>query len=96
MGMSGIGPSELVVILLIALMIFGTKRLKTIGGDLGVAIKSFREAMNDGRIEAPARAPSARPTRELDVARAESRVASPAATPAAPSSAPEQSHQKTV
>ncbi|HVY64278.1 MAG TPA: Sec-independent protein translocase subunit TatA [Gammaproteobacteria bacterium] len=34
------------VVLLIVAMIFGTKRLKDIGGDLGGAVKSFRKAMS--------------------------------------------------
>ena len=34
------------VVLLIVALIFGTKRLKDIGGDLGGAVKSFRKAMN--------------------------------------------------
>jgi sec-independent protein translocase protein TatA len=41
----------LVVILLIALVIFGTKRLRTIGTDLGAAVKGFKQAMNDGERE---------------------------------------------
>ncbi len=41
----GFGIKELVVVLLIAVVIFGTTRLKTIGGDLGSAIKGFRKAM---------------------------------------------------
>jgi sec-independent protein translocase protein TatA len=41
----------LVVILLIALVIFGTKRLRTIGSDLGAAVKGFKQAMNDGERE---------------------------------------------
>jgi sec-independent protein translocase protein TatA len=43
----GIGIWELVLLLLIVLVLFGTKRLRNIGGDLGSAIKSFRSAMND-------------------------------------------------
>lgn len=43
----GIGIWELVVLLLIVLVLFGTKRLRNIGGDLGSAIKSFRSALND-------------------------------------------------
>jgi sec-independent protein translocase protein TatA len=38
----------LLVILAIALVIFGTKRLRTIGTDLGAAVKGFKQAMNDG------------------------------------------------
>jgi sec-independent protein translocase protein TatA len=42
----------LLVILAIALVIFGTKRLRTIGSDLGAAVKGFKQAMNDGESEA--------------------------------------------
>jgi len=41
----------LLVILAIALVIFGTKRLRSIGGDLGAAVKGFKQAMNDGESE---------------------------------------------
>ena len=43
----GIGIWELLLLFLIVLLVFGTKRLRNIGGDLGGAIKSFRSAMND-------------------------------------------------
>ncbi len=43
----GIGIWELVLILGIVIVVFGTKKIKTIGGDLGGAIKSFRSAMNE-------------------------------------------------
>jgi len=42
-----IGTTELIIILLIVLVIFGAGKLKNIGGDLGSAIKSFKEDMND-------------------------------------------------
>ena len=41
----------LLVILLIALVIFGTKRLRSIGSDLGAAVKGFKQAVNDGESE---------------------------------------------
>ena len=41
----GIGFQELVLILLIVVLLFGTSRLKTIGGDLGSAIKGFKTAL---------------------------------------------------
>lgn len=41
----------LLVILLIALVIFGTKRLRTIGTDLGAAVKGFKSAMSEGENE---------------------------------------------
>ncbi len=47
----GIGFRELLVILVIALVIFGAKRLKTIGSDLGGAVKGFKKAMNEGEDE---------------------------------------------
>lgn len=51
----GIGIWELVLLFLIVLVIFGTKRLRNIGGDLGGAIKGFRSAMseNDSDKKAP-------------------------------------------
>jgi sec-independent protein translocase protein TatA len=47
----GIGFRELLIILVIALVIFGAKRLKTIGSDLGGAVKGFKKAMNEGEEE---------------------------------------------
>ena len=41
----------LLVILAIALVIFGTKRLRSIGTDLGAAVKGFKQAMNDGESD---------------------------------------------
>jgi sec-independent protein translocase protein TatA len=46
MGLGGIGIWQLLIVLLIVVMVFGTKRLKTLGGDLGGALKSFRKAMD--------------------------------------------------
>ena len=42
---------QLLIILVIVALIFGTKRLKEVGGDLGSAIKSFKKAMNAGEEE---------------------------------------------
>ncbi len=47
----GIGFKELLIILAIALLIFGAKRLRNIGSDLGGAIKGFKKAMNEGEEE---------------------------------------------
>ena len=47
----GIGMKELLVILAIALLVFGAKKLKTIGQDLGGAVKGFKKAMNEGDEE---------------------------------------------
>ena len=45
--MGGISGWQLLIILLIVILIFGTKRMKNIGGDLGGAIKSFRKGMTE-------------------------------------------------
>ena len=47
----GIGMKELLVILAIALLVFGAKKLKSIGSDLGGAVKGFKKAMNEGEDE---------------------------------------------
>jgi len=41
------GIWELLIVLLIVSLLFGTKKLRTMGGDLGSAIKGFRSAMKD-------------------------------------------------
>ena len=46
MGLGGISIWQLLIILAIVILIFGTKRLKTLGGDLGGALRSFRKAMD--------------------------------------------------
>jgi sec-independent protein translocase protein TatA len=43
----GIGITELLIILAIVAVLFGTKKLRSIGGDLGTAIQSFRKAMTE-------------------------------------------------
>ncbi len=43
----GISISELLLLLLIVAVVFGTKRLRTVGSDLGAAIKGFRSAVRD-------------------------------------------------
>ena len=41
------GPTELIIILIILLVVFGTKKLKNMGSDLGTAIKGFKNAVSD-------------------------------------------------
>lgn len=50
------GPSiwQLVIVLVIVLLLFGTKKLRNLGGDLGGAIKSFKGAMKEGGEQAAA------------------------------------------
>ena len=47
MGASGISIWQLLIVLLIVVLVFGTKRLKSLGGDMGGAIKSFRKGMTE-------------------------------------------------
>ena len=47
----GISLWQLLIVLVIVLLLFGTKKLRHIGGDLGSAIKSFRGAVKDGGNE---------------------------------------------
>jgi len=49
--LSNIGPVQLLIVLVIVLAVFGTKRLRTLGSDLGTAVKGFRGAMNDADKE---------------------------------------------
>ena len=51
MGVGGISIWQLLIILVIVLLLFGTKRLKSIGSDLGNAVKGFRSAMSEGEKE---------------------------------------------
>jgi sec-independent protein translocase protein TatA len=49
--MGGFGMRELVIILLVVLVVFGAKKLRTIGEDLGGAVRGFKKAMNEGEGE---------------------------------------------
>ena len=44
---ANIGPVQLLIVLVIVLAIFGTKRLRTLGSDLGSAVKGFRSAVSE-------------------------------------------------
>ena len=46
MGLGGISIWQLLIILAIVVLLFGTKRLRTLGSDLGGAIKGFRKSMD--------------------------------------------------
>jgi sec-independent protein translocase protein TatA len=49
--LSNIGPVQLLIVLVIVLAIFGTKRLRTLGSDLGSAVKGFRSAVSEADKE---------------------------------------------
>ena len=48
MGLGGIGAGSLILILVIVILLFGTKKLRNVGSDLGGALKNFRKAVKDG------------------------------------------------
>ena len=47
MGMGGISIWQLLIVLAIVLLLFGGKRLRNLGGDLGTAIKGFKNSVKD-------------------------------------------------
>ena len=47
MGFGGVSIWQLVIVLGIVVLLFGTKKLRNIGGDLGSAVKGFKKAMNE-------------------------------------------------
>lgn len=47
----GISMTQLLVIFVIVLLLFGTKKLRSLGSDLGNAVKGFRDSMKDGEQE---------------------------------------------
>ncbi len=49
--LGGIGIWQLLIVLLIVIMLFGTKKLRNMGGDLGSAIKGFRKGMTEDEPE---------------------------------------------
>ncbi|MEE4377038.1 MAG: twin-arginine translocase TatA/TatE family subunit [Candidatus Competibacteraceae bacterium] len=51
MGVGGISIWQLLIVLVIVLVLFGGKRLRTLGSDLGTSIKGFRDAMKKGKGE---------------------------------------------
>jgi len=51
MGFGGISLWQLLILLLIVVLVFGTKRLRNMGSDLGAAVKGFRKGMDDGAAE---------------------------------------------
>ncbi|EPJ52843.1 MAG: hypothetical protein OFPI_12520 [Osedax symbiont Rs2] len=48
MGFGGVSLWQLAIVLGIVVLLFGTKKLRNIGGDLGSAVKGFKKAMSDG------------------------------------------------
>ena len=65
----GFSTTHLIIFLVIIVVIFGTKKLRNIGGDLGGAVKGFKDGMKDGSDKA-ADAPAAAPAQQVGTAAA--------------------------
>jgi sec-independent protein translocase protein TatA len=46
--MGGMSPVHWLIVLAVVLLIFGTKKLRNIGSDMGAAVKGFKDGMKDG------------------------------------------------
>lgn len=51
MGLGGLSIGHLLVLLLVVVMVFGTKKLRNLGSDLGAAVKGFRKGMEDEKAD---------------------------------------------
>jgi sec-independent protein translocase protein TatA len=58
MGFHGFSFGSLLIILIIAVLLFGTKRIRNIGEDLGAALKSFRKGLQGDASQEPDSAPA--------------------------------------
>jgi sec-independent protein translocase protein TatA len=80
----GIGMRELLIILLVVLVVFGAKKLRTVGSDLGAAVRGFKKAMNEGEDEQSAQQKQIRsdkPDAEFDeVRKSDAAAAQPSQT----------------
>ena len=72
MGIGGISIWQLLIILAIVIMIFGTKKLKSLGTDLGSAVKGFRQSVTDKGAEDKVAEDAAQETAESTVQQNES------------------------
>lgn len=52
--MGGISIWQLLIIVAIVVLLFGTKKLRTLGSDLGASVKGFKKAMSDNETTTPA------------------------------------------
>ncbi|OOR98240.1 Sec-independent protein translocase TatA [Haemophilus paracuniculus] len=50
--MGGISIWQLLIVVAIIVLLFGTKKLRTLGADLGESVKGFKKAMNDDKKDA--------------------------------------------
>lgn len=64
----GLSTTHLIIFLVIIVVIFGTKKLRNIGSDLGGAVKGFKDGMRDGGEKPPEAAAPAAPAQQVSAA----------------------------
>ena len=64
----GISTTHLIIFLVIVVLIFGTKKLKNIGSDLGSAVKGFKDGVKGGESDKPADPAAVPPSGQIPVA----------------------------
>ena len=57
--MGGFSIWHWIIVLVVVLVIFGTKKLRNVGGDLGGAVRDFKKALNEGDSQPPTKTPAA-------------------------------------
>ncbi len=55
--MGGLSIWHWLIVLVVVIAVFGTKKLRNVGSDLGAAVKGFKDGMKDGSADAPGAAP---------------------------------------
>ncbi|MEI8325866.1 MAG: Sec-independent protein translocase subunit TatA [Betaproteobacteria bacterium] len=66
----GLSTTHLIIFLVIIIVIFGTKKLRNIGSDLGGAVKGFKDGMKDGSADKPVESGTAAPVQQVSGAAA--------------------------
>ncbi|WP_422134915.1 Sec-independent protein translocase subunit TatA [Endozoicomonas sp. ALD040] len=66
MGFGGISIWQLLIILLIVVMLFGTKKLKGLGSDLGGAVKGFKKAISSDEEQKPGQSENSHQKKETE------------------------------
>lgn len=72
--MGGLSIWHWLIVLVVVIAIFGTKKLRNAGGDLGAAVKNFKTAVREGEEEA------SRPAKPSDAIEGEAKVVPPSST----------------
>lgn len=72
MGFGGISVWQLLILLLIVIVLFGTKRLRNLGGDLGSALRGFRKGMSEDEDEDEPRLEADPPAEQAEVSKQQS------------------------